>query len=361
MSTCLGKNAFLLSVVLLLGLLLFIGAGVRAQSVRSNLPAAIPLLHSRVVIVHIPNAIDSLRTNAQVVQWIRRHAVRRQREYFYPDFQLDTLLINYGLECQQYCAGQNMKPWVKIDLDGNGRTDLVAFRLREFFGQFQREPYIFYDYGPNGSIGIEHLQGRMSGGCEVVATTWLQGRPALLYAHQVEGPLLKNLTREVILQRDTLVHQYGSLVEYNPHPNTPRFQRLELKFGEECCTTFTMTVDADRKLKYEVQYTGGDRYYLFNLERGTFLGELDSIRFEQLQSLFQRLRPEQLARYYSVNWTDDGTVRLSASYGDHQTLEIKDYGWRANWTLMRLYELVHELRTSQRWYSVERPYDVPVR
>lgn len=344
---------WLLAASILLGLLTVSAS--RAQIRKAAGLAAVPPLAARVVVARIPNAIDSLHTNAQVERWIRQQDARRRYSVFYPAFKLDTLLVNYGLECQQYCARHDVRPWAKIDLDGNGHTDLIAFRLRKSFGRYTREIYIFYDYGPNGSIRIESLEGRVSAGCEMVTIMHLQGRPALLYTHRTEGPLLKNLARPFVIQQDTLVYRQGGLVEYNPSPNTPRFEQLALNFDNH----FSVTVYADRKLEYQVKRSGG-MYYL-NTDLGSYRGELDSAKFEQLQALFQRLKTRQLASYYSVNWTDDSTVMLEATYGDQEILEIKDYGWRANWTLRRLYALVFDWRASQRWYSAERPYEVPVR
>lgn len=332
-----------------------------AQLPGSRRAAGVSAITPRVVTVHIPNAIDSLHTNDEVEQWVRKHAVWRKRNYFYPAFQLDTALIMYGADCQQYCAALHMKPWAKVDLDGNGRTDLLAFRVRKFSGHFSREAYIFYDYGPNGDIAIEYLQGRGGGPCEAVGITQLAGRPALLYAHHVTPPAQSNFLTPPVLQLDTLVHQFGDLIEYNRHPVAPRFNRLEVDFGVDCCASFSVTVHADTTAEYQVKYTSGERYYLYNLERGRFQSKLDGAQFEQLQRLFQYLRPERLASSYAVNWTDAGTVWLRAEYGNGQMLQLKDYGQQATWGLKRLYELLFQLRGTQRWYSIDHPYDVPIR
>ena len=357
-----GKHICLLCLFLaLLGGMIFSG-GAMAQSSKTMSAIATSQLDPRWVVARIPNGIDSLQTNAQVGRWINQHAVQRKRSYFYPAFQLDTLLINYTAKCQQDCARLNMKPWLKADIDGNGRTDLIAFRLRNSFGRFTRECYIFYDYGPNGNIQIFPLSDWAARGCELATVTQAAGRPAVLYTRDVtSGGLLLDLTRPIVSRLDTLVHQHGALIEYNAHPVTPPFERLELNFGADCCAAFSITIQANRKLEYQVKYEHGDDYYFFNKERGNFRGELDSLDFQQLMGLFKNLDIKSLEPYYEVGWTDAGTVWLTAEYGNGHTLSIKDYGWRANWTLMRLYDLVYELRASQRWYSTEHPYDVPVR
>lgn len=340
---------------------LLLGYSVSAQSVRMSRLAAIPTLTPRVVGARIPNSIDSLRTNADVEQWVRKHAVWRKRSYFYPAFQLDTALITYSSDCQQYCTALSVKPWSIADLDGNGRSDLIAFRLIESFGRFLHEPYIFYDYGLKDGIRTQYLQGRGAGPCELVSTTQLNGRPALIFAHHVTPPQSDGFSLPLVLQIDTLVYRFGDLVEYNASPPAPRFGRLEVNFGAGCCASFSITVHADRKLEYQVKSTNGSDYYFSNKERGKFQSELDSEQFEQLQQLFQYIKPEKLASTYAVNWTDAGTAWLTAEYGNGKVVHVKDYGERATWGVSRLYELVARLRTHQRWYSVEHPYDVPVR
>ncbi|GGG32893.1 hypothetical protein GCM10011378_06630 [Hymenobacter glacieicola] len=86
---------------------------------------------------------------------------------------------------------------------------------------------------------------------------------------------------------------------------------------------------ADRKLEYQVGCTTGSEYYFVNLERGKFQSELDSVQLEQIQQLFQWVKPEKLASAYAVNWTDAAMVWLGAEYGDSKVLRIKDYGGRA--------------------------------
>ncbi|GGG32901.1 hypothetical protein GCM10011378_06640 [Hymenobacter glacieicola] len=184
---------------------------VMAQSLRIGRLAAVPALTPRVVVAHIPNSIDSLRTNADVEQWVRKHALLRKRSYFYPDFQLDTALVTYYADCQHYCAELRVKPWTVVDLDGNGRTDLVAFRLSKASGRFSHEPYIFYDYGPYGDIRTEYLQGRGGGGpCELVAIRQVAGRPALVFAHHVTRPQSDGFSAQPVLQLDTLPWCIGS-------------------------------------------------------------------------------------------------------------------------------------------------------
>ncbi|WP_183403113.1 DUF6438 domain-containing protein [Hymenobacter luteus] len=342
-------------------MLLLLSYGATAQLLRKSRLAPVTALTPRVVVARIPNSIDSLRANADVEQWVRKHAGWRKRSYFYPAFQLDTALVTYNADCQQYCTTLNVKPWAVVDVDGNGRSDLIAFRLRESFGRFSHEPYIFYDYGPNDGIRTEYLQGRGAGPCEIVSVTQLDGRPALLFVHHVTPPQSDGFSSPPVLQIDTLVHRFGDLVEYTTSIATPRFSRLEVSFGFDCCASFTITIHADRKLEYQVGYTSGSEYYLFNRERGKFQSELDSAQFEQLQQLFQYIKPDKLAKSYAVSWTDAGTAWLTAEYGNGKVVHIKDYGERATWGVSRLYELIARLRTQQRWYSVEHPYDVPVR
>ena len=312
----------------------------------------------RVVVAHQPNSIDSLQTTQQVEQWIRRTI---RKNYFYPAFEVDTLLINYGAVCQQVCAGLPVRPYVKVDMDGNGYTDLLVYRRRHFGrGRSESELYLIKCYGPRSFV-VEYVQGRGSGSCQAAAVVQLEGRPALIYQHDVTPVGAEGFAEQMLPQTDTLVHRFGDLVEYNRQPEAAPFQRLEARFGYDCCARFAITLFADRKVLYEETGQFFDYQILRRPPPEIFTSTLDSAAFEQIASLFQYIKPSGLAPDYAVNWTDAGTAWLSVAMQDGRALTIKDYGEQGTWGLSRLYALLAGLRTQQHWQSITRPYNVPAR
>lgn len=217
-----------------------------------------------------------------------------------------------------------MPEWFyKIDLDGNGLTDLVINGL-EFI--------VVMDRGDEGyqvrDLGKRH---------------WEKAAIALRGIDSVgswKGLVVRD---KVHARQDTLVYHFGEFIEYNAFP-LEHFGVESIRFAAGgcfgTCPIFELRIAADGHLTYHAQQ--------YNHQKGDFAGVIPSEDLEKLKTLLAYLPLDRLDSTYSVNWTDDQTVWLEVHYNG-RVKRISDYGAIGSRGLSLVYGLLFALRDKVDW------------
>jgi hypothetical protein len=105
-----------------------------------------------------------------------------------------------------------------------------------------------------------------------------------------------------------------------------------------------MTIRANRSAYYDAQY--------YNDSSGKFE---TSIKKEDFNNLIQALTKADLRNLkskYEVPWTDDQGSILTVTYNNGTIKTIDDYGMRGTKGLEKIYGLLYNLRTNQKWEKI---------
>jgi hypothetical protein len=219
----------------------------------------------------------------------------------------------------------------KLDIDGNGQTDLMvesnylfAVTDKKDVVMVDRGGFTFYRYT---LLNIEKKDNE----------TALHIRP-----RKVEDMPPPESDKEL-----TLVFKHGGFVEYNPTPDHFKIDAITLTtsgcFGS--CPVYSISIKADRRATYSAK-----RY---NPEDGEFSGTIDATEFNALVEIINYIGLASLKTQYSVPWTDDQRATLSITYDGGKTKKISDYGMIGSYGLANLYNNISHLRTNQKWTKVK--------
>ncbi|MGI4740819.1 MAG: DUF6438 domain-containing protein [Janthinobacterium lividum] len=231
--------------------------------------------------------------------------------------------------------------WVRADFDGNGRTDLLVTGtfLDGYSGRIVR---VLLDSGQR-RLHPQALGGYM-GGCVAAQLVRVRQQVGIRYAHQRYPPLRTPSSQlQPVCQVDTLLFHDGQLLEYNPAPRDYQIERVQYTSGAclGTCPIYTLTVAANGTATYQAR--------AFVPRKGTFTAAVPAPVRQQLWALLNYLDFPRLQNTYAVPVTDQITTTLLITYAGGQTKTIVDYGQQGTLGLGRVYELLHQLRTSQRW------------
>lgn len=257
------------------------------------------------------NVIDQLQTRADVERFLMRKVGRRFKDE-----------VIFGARPGR--DSMAMPAWFyKIDLDGNGLTDLVINGLQFIVVMDQGDKgYQVHNISERDVEGLAlQLRGIDSVGCWKGLIVW----------DRKHG------------RQDTLVYHLGGLVEYNAYP----LEQLGLEWvrfaAGGCygtCPVFEMRISGDGHATYHAQQ--------YNHEKGDFAGVVPAGDLERLKALLAYLPLNRLDSSYAVPWTDDQTVWLEVHYNG-QVKRIADYGAAGSRGLSGVYGLLLALRDKVEW------------
>lgn len=231
--------------------------------------------------------------------------------------------------------------WVRADFDGNGRTDLLVTGtfLDGYSGRIVR---VLLDSGQR-RLHPQALGG-YTDGCVAAQLVRVRKQVGIRYVHQ-RYPQLRTPSSQLqpVCQVDTLLFRDGQLLEYNPAPRDYHIERVQYTSGAcfGTCPIYTLTVAANGTATYQAR--------AFVPRKGTFTAAVPAPVRQQLWALLNYLDFPRLQDDYAVPVTDQTTTTLTITYAGGQTKTIVDYGQQGTLGLGRVYELLHHLRTSQRW------------
>ena len=265
------------------------------------------------------NEIDNLKTNADVNRFLEKRFSKYAKE-----LSLDADKTN--------TAEYGKNKFYKLDLDGNGLTDIVV------------DGKYFYAITDAGQEKYDlHTIDR---GAFNLSKYSLAG-----IAYENKLPLLKIRSFDETSQKPgdiekTILMKFGGFIEHNQKPDSLRIEEIKYSasgcFGT--CPIFDLKIGRDGSATYLAKE--------YNDQEGKFTGKIDQVSFAKLIDTINYLGLKGLSDKYEVNWTDDQTATLEIRYDGGKTKKISDYGMIGTFGLENLYGQLTALRNSQQWTSM---------
>jgi hypothetical protein len=272
----------------------------------------------------LANEIDQLQSLGEVTDFLQKYDRRFQEEMLFKPGTADTL-------------GYGQSRFFKLDLDGNGLTDLVVdgkYLLAVTAASNRTYRLHFIDRRNSGSARYAQLHRLV-----YVGTT-----PLLVVKTGREHFDLSSNRVSSEARVDSLVFKFGGFIEYQAASAQLPIARLTFSalgcFGT--CPVFELTIRADRRATcHAIRYNS-------NL-RGHFRGIIDTAAYNPLLATLQYLQLSALKDAYAVDWTDDQTVKLEVTFTNGQVKRLEDYGGVGTYGLANLYAQLFALRETQTW------------
>lgn len=283
------------------------------------------------------NRIDSLQTDSDVVaflQWVNKDFSNEK----YKKIEVrDNATLMRDLACGGMAGKWQIKSWEKTDLNGDGRTDLLAILYWYDYGV-----YAVMDLGDD-KFSFLTLSYNVSEKCELAKPITINGQPLLLFYQKkaVYRKPGKGVKRADVV--DTLLYRHGDFIELNNRPANYQIDSIQFItnhcFGS--CPVFTIRIGKNGNAFYDAR--------TYNPKQGSFSATIREQELEEITDLINYLEIKKLQDDYAVSWTDDQTVWLRVRFADGSVKEIKDYGMRGTFGLRLLYKKFFDLRTNQDW------------
>jgi hypothetical protein len=275
-----------------------------------------------VPIVLRANEIDGLRTRQDVGWFVRKIDSHYRKGELFRRGGKDT--------------GGLQDRFFKLDMDGDGRTDLVINGVWLIVVMDLGDHYELHNLGEVGS-DYHGVQGLLAIDSGAVLKR--------LLVRMEKGGDWRSMD-SAKFYTDTLVPFSGGMTEYNAHPDTGfRFEGLKVSttmcFGT--CPVFEMQIDTNRRVWYHATE--------FNKQNGQFTGGMPAAAYDRLVELLRYLPLDRLDRDYKVNWTDDQTITLEIHY-DGKVKQVTDYGEIGTYGLRILYGMLFRYRDLIQWQPV---------
>ena len=283
------------------------------------------------------NSIDSLKTDNDVVQFLKRINEDFRSPKFKPIELRSTETLRKELDCGGIADKWQVNNWEKVDLNNDGRTDLLVQLYWYDYGV-----YVVMDNG-DGNFKLHTLSYNIYEKCELAKPYRSGDGQSLLF---FEGKQMKdkngNNTR-LLNQIDTLVYQFGGFVEKNKMPANYSIDSITFHtsacYGS--CPVFSITMDKNGNATYDAQ--------VYNPKQGKFSATVDKQNMENIIGLINYISVKKLKSDYKVDWTDDQTCWLDIRFSDGSVKMIKDYGLKGTAGLRLLYSFFFDLRNNQNW------------
>lgn len=288
-----------------------------------------------------PSKIDLIKT-ANDIDRLLEKIDKKKFEYFIVD---DKLKIE-TVRCGDFAEKIQAKSWTKADFDNNGLTDILII------GNLGNNYIVVLDKG-NNKFDVEVLSRDLFGDCSLPTVKEVESqnlivintlRPFRIFKLTDEETLKKASETPPTIETKELIYKFGYFVELNKTPTSKKIEKISYEttmcFGT--CPSFEIKIDTNRQAIY------GPRAYN-KLKKGPYKATISSSEFNDLVDLLNYIDFSNLKDNYSVNWTDDQTCFLTITYDGGKLKKIRDYGLIGTYGLVRVYEILFDLRENQVW------------
>lgn len=254
----------------------------------------------------------------------------------------------------------------KADIDNNGFTDLVIIGDdKSCTGAVPFEPnstiycdfsvYALMNFG-NDSINPVNLMRLDFSGDAVVPKLYERNGKISLKIY--EAPKYSWFENEKIsdLKITELTYKHGTFVEKNHTPKIYKIEKIEYQ-TEPCygnCPIFELTINNDRTaflnaIEYNSLEPNLWEYEISRELKGKFKAIITDEKYQEIIDLLNYLDFPTLENDYWLSATDMSGSKLKVTYNKGKTKTITDYGKKGTLGLIKVYDLIENLRTNQEW------------
>lgn len=256
------------------------------------------------------------------------------------------------------------KSFYKYDLDGNGYTDLVVTGDDHHCTTANDAGIeITCDYTCLAIMGsatgavLKKLNAKSRN--QVVPVIVPNGRGGLVRMHDYNRVIWRN-----IMIKDTstvaLTYLKDVFVEHNPKPVFHAIEKIEY-FTSPCygtCPVFQLTLTEDKTGYFIPKLHNFSDDYDGQKDEGFFTTSVASEKYNEITALLTYLDFENLDDYYSLSSTDHPGCTLRITYDNGHVKEIGNYGQEGTYGLMKVYQLLADLRFNQKWLKTKEVYGI---
>jgi len=281
------------------------------------------------------NYIDSINSAQQLTQLISKVDKK------YKDFKINeslTFASSYsGKDYKKIFDSLKVQPWTKADFDNNGLTDILII------GTWSEHHILcILDEGDN-HYEIKSITRRSFQECTFPV---VRNNKIIFYFESY--PQRGSWDIPLKLEHIILTYQFGDFIEENLAPPSHKIETIEYStsgcFGT--CPIFEMVINSDGTASWFAA-----RYNAINKKevKGHFTSRINIGKHNEIVSLLNYIDFSKLQNTYAVDWTDDQSSTLKITYDNGKTKLIEDYGLIGTYGLDRLYQMLFELRTNEKW------------
>lgn len=276
------------------------------------------------------SCIDQLQTTEEVRTMIASH---------YPDYNphgeqqivvKSTSELAKELDCQGLFKKWDVKNWEKIDLNNDGRTDLIAI-----ISYYSNQTVILLDHG-NKNIEFKPITSSPYDRCQLVKPINFQGKNLLKISRAIPREGSSRYLAPVTVV-DTLSFFNNHLVEYNPNPSDKTISSI----------TFETTACFGSCPEYQLKISENGHMAFKGIAHTPIIGatasNITQKQFQHLEELLNYIDVMSLKSNYAVNWTDDQSATLTIRFKDGTEKQIQDYGLRGTSGLEAVYSELQNL------------------
>ncbi|GAA4380709.1 hypothetical protein GCM10023186_19500 [Hymenobacter koreensis] len=291
--------------------------------------------------------IASVRTAAEVLQLLA------SVDAAYDHFTIDTALRVPDPRVAWRYREAGVRAWERADLDGNGRPDLVVTGLLEHGAPYPQTSAVVCLLDMGDSLVLDDLGRRYERYGPVARIVYQQGRPLLSYQDFAPPILQVDSLRDA--QAFLLTYRFGGFIEYNPRPGLHGpFDSLSYKhdFAYNDFNTSKLVLNAAGTATYSACKGPVLK------ERGPTICEqltatVAPVQLNELMELVNYLDADQLQPRYRAFINHVPAATLTLAYRGRR-IRVYDDGEKGTFGLMRIYELLSNLRETQQWQPLQR-------
>jgi hypothetical protein len=215
----------------------------------------------------------------------------------------------------------------KVDLDGNGKIDLLI----------QANKFIFaiFDKGNNKYITLPVSKKKYLDS-EIVKIISTDKLPI------IEVKINKiNLSKSNTPIFEKIIFREDNFIEYNQNPQNYEIEKIESYLVNYFVGEFYQITILSNKKIHLVKST--------NTLRNESNSTMDEEKYEYLVNLLNYIDFPNLENKYRANSTDQSTVYLKITYKNGKEKNISDYGMVGTLGLPKVYKILYDLFKNKKW------------
>lgn len=308
----------------------------------------------------MPSAIDSLATNDDVSEYLRKIDTNFSR-FTVAEIEMLKGRGNPEIDSTMKLRARELgiaKSFYKADFDNNGYSDLLVFGGWGVWSegpqnkQLAYDSYVILNFG-NGNSKIHELQ-RDFRSFDIPEIKY-DGEEPFLVMHFSENWI--HMDTETEHNREvTLTGKFGVFTEYNKKPVDSKIEKIEYEAGTcfGTCPIFKITINKDRSATFFAEHYNFSQTQDADFKpEGTFKATLRDKEFEQIVDILNYIDFKNLKEEYAVRYTDAPTAIIKITYDNGKVKNIMDYGMKGTYGLNAVYSLLADLRFNQEWVKTE--------